>query len=147
MVACGNLRLLPRKAENWDFENEWQWPNFHWWILYQTLFKLCKWMYWDGWRPFCDWTGGQRRSFPWIARVIQRIGRTTAGCAIHDCECFHCGSEEGNQVHLANDETGKTFKLEETWTCATADGTDHCFRGTTFCPVCGFEAEYSDGSL
>ncbi len=146
MIACGSfgLQLIPRYDE---CLRRWRFPNIHWWILYQTIFGFCTWLHYDGWRPFCDWTGGYRRSFPWIARAIKKIGTTTAGFAISGGECFHCGSEKGNQVDLADDETGETFKLERAWTVSTPDGTDYRFCGTTICPVCGYEGYYEDGSL
>jgi hypothetical protein len=135
--------LLPRKDECFG----WLWPNVHWWVLDRTIFRLCKWMYWDAWRPFCRWENGWLSHKPWYAKVIQRIGATTAGFAISGGECFHCASPEGDQVDLSDDETGTTFKLERTWTCQTQDGTDHRFSGTTICPKCGYEAYYEDGSL
>jgi hypothetical protein len=125
----------------------WRWPNIHWHLLYLTVFRFCNWLYWDGWRPFCDWTGGYRRIFPWIARTIQAFGRTTAGYHCSGGECYHCGSPEGDQVDLSEDETGSTFILEESWTVGTQDGTDHRFRGVTICPKCGYRDEYEDGSL
>jgi hypothetical protein len=134
---------LPRK----DDYCGWRMPNIHWWLLYRTAFKFCKWLHYDAWRPFCDWTGGWRRSFPWPARLIKRIGDTTAGYAISGGECYHCGSPEGNQVDLSDDETGTVFKLESTWSVGTQEGTDHRFCGTTICPMCGYEAYYEDGSL
>lgn len=143
MVSCCYLRVLPRR-ESWG---EWSWPNVHWWFALQTVFRFFKWMHYDAWRPFCDWTGGFRRTMPLSARIVKRIGQTTAGAAISGGECFHCGSEEGCQVELSNDETGKFFKDVKTWISSTMDGTDHRFRGVTVCPKCGFENEYEDGSL
>lgn len=142
MVFSSSLRLIPQNR-GWG----WTWPNLHWWILYKTVFKFFKWLHWDAWRRFCTWgeRGLIRKSF--LARVIQRIGKTTAGYAIGGGECFHCGSEEGCQVELSNDESGKQFILERTWKCATMDGTDHRFCGTTICPKCGYRAYYEDGSL
>jgi len=137
------LRLLPKREEYWG----WRWPNLHWWLLYKTIFNFCSWLSWDGWRPFCDWTGGYRRTFPWIARMIKRLGETTAGVHCHGCECWHCGAEDCDQCTLSDDETGTTFILEETWTEGTQEGTDHRFRGITICPKCGYRAEYQDGSL
>jgi hypothetical protein len=145
MIARGSfgLRLLPHKGEYCG----WEFTNLHWWLLYKTIFKFFKWLYWEGWRPFCDWTGGWRRTFPWYARAIHRIGQTTAGVAIMHQECWHCGSLSGNPVDLSEDETGTTFILKDSGTCSTPDGTDHWFSGTTICPRCGFKSEYSDGSL
>jgi hypothetical protein len=146
MLAKGSfgLRLLPHKEEYFG----WKWPNLHWWVLYKTIFRFCTWLHYDSWRLFCDWTGGYRCSFPLIARMIKKIGTTTAGFAISGGECFHCGSEAGNPVNLADDETtGTTFILERVWTIDTPDGTDHRFCGTTICPKCGYKDYYEDGSL
>ena len=135
----------------WFFKKDeyfgWQWPNFYWWFLYKTVFNFCKWLHYDAWRPFCDWSGGYRRTYPLIARVIHKVGSTTAGYAISGGECYHCGAEGGCQVDLSEDETGETFKLIDTWTECTQDGTDYRFKGITICPVCGYESEYEDGSL
>lgn len=146
------IRWMPKRNEWWtsetsEFYRKYMWPNLHWWLLYWTIFKFCKWLYWDGWRPFCDWTGGFRRTYPWIARAIHKFGQTTAGYAISGGECFHCGSDDGDQVDLSEDETGTNFILEETWSVGTQEGTDHRFRGITICPKCGYRAEYEDGSL
>ena len=137
-------RFIPKKNE-WD--NTWRLPNIHWWLIYKTVFKFFKWLYYDAWRMFCDWTGGYRRTFPLSARIIKKIGATTAGYGISGGQCYHCGSEDGDQVDLADDDTGTTFKLLESWTQSTMDGVDHRFRGITICPKCGFESEYEDGSL
>jgi len=125
----------------------WTFPNIHWWLLYLTVFRFFKWLNYDAWRPFCDWTGGYRRTFPFMARIIHRIGATTSGYAIGGGQCFHCGSEEGDQVELSQDDTGKYFKLERSWSEGTMDGTDHRFCGITICPKCGYEDHYEDGSL
>jgi hypothetical protein len=130
-----------------DWDNEISWPNIHWWLLYMTIFKFFKWVYYEGWRPFCDWTGGYRRTFPWIARVIHKIGQTTAGYAISGNECFHCGSDAGCQGDLSDDETGRYFKITDAGISSTPNGTDHWFMGITTCPKCGYQSEYSDGSL
>lgn len=84
---------------------------------------------------------------PLIARVIKRIGATTAGFTILGGECFHCASPDGDQVELSQDETGKVFKLERTWESYSQDGTDYRFCGTTICPRCGYRSYYEDGSL
>lgn len=130
MIAKGSfgIRWIPEKSEYWtpeldEFYEKYRWPNLHWWLLYKTIFKFCKWLHYDGWRPFCDWTGGHRRSFPWIARAIKRIGDTTSGYAIGGGECPHCASTEGSQGELSEDETGTTFILEESWSVGTQDGT------------------------
>lgn len=123
------------------------WPNPHWWLLYQTVFRFFKWLEWEAWRPFCDWTGGLRRTFPWYASLIKRVGQTTAGAVCHGGECYHCGHPEGDPIELANDETGMNFRLEGTSVLDTPDGTDHVFWGTTICPYCGYVSSYRDGSL
>lgn len=142
------LRLIPKRQGwlPWWHLDEWRFPNPHFWFLYRTIGKLATWMKWDAWRPFCDWTGGWRRTFPWYARLIHRVGNSLS-YAFHGGECYHCASEDGDPVWLADDDTGKTFRLIETWTSATEDGTDHRFRGITTCPRCGYQREYEDGSL
>jgi hypothetical protein len=148
---------LPIRREEWDNYNprkdrprtEWEmivWPNIHWVLAYRTIFKFFKWLNYDAWRPLCKWDR-VRKTYPWYARLVHRIGQTTAGCAISGGECWHCASEEGCPVELSNDETGKTFILERIWSSATMDGTDHRFCGKTICPKCGYEAYYEDGSL
>ena len=147
MIARGSfgLRWLPKYDECWE---RWELPNLHWWILYWTVFKLCKWMEWDGWRPFCQWQeNGWIKHRPLIAKIIQRIGETTAGYAISGGECYHCASKKGCRVTLSSDETGTEFILERSWTVGTEDGTDYRFCGTTICPVCGYKHYYEDGSL
>lgn len=141
--ASCRLRILPEKHQFFG----WQAPNIHWWLLYKTVFKFCKWLHYDAWRPFCDWTGGYRRSFPFIARLIKSIGSTTAGYAIGGGQCFHCASIHGDPIELAGDESGTDFELLDAWSVGTQDGTDHRFRGITTCPKCGYQAEYEDGSL
>ena len=145
MISNGSfgIRWFPYKYEYWG----WRYPNVHWWILYKTIFKFFSWLFLEGWRPFCDWTGGYRRTYPWMARFIHWIGRTTAGNAIYYQECYHCGFEAGDPVYLSEDETGTTFILTDCGTSCTPDGTDHWFNGITICPKCGFKQEYSDGSL
>lgn len=145
MIANGSfgLKLIPRKNERWE---RWEWPNLHWWILYITVFRFFNWVNWDAWRVFCNWGGGYRRSYPWIARLIHSIGKTTAGFAIRGGQCFHCGSEDGCPVELSQEE-GPYFELKKTWSVGTMDGTDHRFYGITTCPKCGYQQEYEDGSL
>lgn len=142
MVCNTSLTVMPKR----DLFG-WRSPNIHWWLMYKTVFKFFSWLNYEAWRPFCDWTGGFRRSYPLAARIIHKIGKTTAGYAISGGQCHHCGSEEGCQVALSEDDTGERFKLVETWETSTPDGTDYCFRGITICPKCGYEAEYEDGSL
>lgn len=143
-MSCASfgVRVLPTHDEYFG----WKAPNIHWWILYKTLFNFFYWLDTDAWRYFCKW-GNVRLTYPLIARVIHKIGKTTVGYAVHGGECFHCGSEEGNPVYLSDDESGKTFVLKETWSVPTPDGTDYCFAGTTICPKCGYESYYQDSSL
>ncbi len=122
-------------------------PNLHWWLMYKTIFKFFKWLDYDAWRTFCTWENGWLKYKPWIARVIYRIGKTTAGWHIDGGECYHCGSIYGDPVDLSDDETGRTFILKDTWIVSTPDGTDYRFRGITICPKCGFKQDYEDGSL
>jgi hypothetical protein len=141
-------RWLPRKNKMYPhYGSMFDWPNFHWWALYKTVGKFCLWLYWDGWRPFCDWTGGYRRTYPWIARFIKAIGETTAGQAFYGGRCYHCNSTDGNPLDLSEDETGKYFTLTASGSEGTPDGTNHWFQGITTCPKCGYKQEYSDGSL
>lgn len=142
LVAC-HLRAKPER----DWEGNIKLPNYHWHFLYRTVFKFFKWLNWDAWRPFCDWTGGFRRTYPLPARIIHRVGKTTAGFAAGGGECFHCASEKGDPVDLSQDETGATFTLEDSGARATADGTDYWFTGTTICPRCGYKQIYSASSL
>ena len=140
MVAASHLRIWFKK-EPWG----WYYPNIHWWLLYKTAFEFFSWLNREAWRPFCDWTGGYRRTFPWYARAINRIGATTAGFACHGGECFHCASIEGDQIKLIDSE--KTFECTGSGSYGTQEGTDHRFWGITTCPVCGYQDEYEDGSL
>jgi hypothetical protein len=133
------LRLKPEKS--WD---GWRGPNLHLWLWYKTYGKFFLWMEGYAWRNFCDWTGGSRRTYPLIARVIHKVGRTMS-YGLRGGECFHCASEAGDQVELASGD--EHFKCIDSWTCSTQDGTDHRFRGITTCPRCGHQAEYEDGSL
>jgi hypothetical protein len=142
MICNTALCVVPKRE--WG---QWRLPNIHWWLLYKTIFKFFKWLNYDAWRPFCDWTGGWRQSYPLPARVIHTIGKTTAGYAISGGQCYHCGSEEGDPVTLSEDDTGEYFELLETWKESTMDGIDYRFRGITTCPKCGFKEEYEDGSL
>lgn len=144
MVRNTGPRWIPKRR--WC---GWQMPNIHWYILYSTIFRFMTWLHYDAWRSFCKWDGpgGMRSSYPMIARIIKRIGSTTAGFAISGGECFHCGSPDGDQVYLSEDEGGSTFILEDAWSVPTMDGTDHRFCGTTICPRCGYRAYYEDGSL
>lgn len=152
------VRWLPVRREGWDNYNyhedrelrpweRFKWPNFHWVFAYRTVFAFFKWLYWDGWRPLCRWGPHCRETFPWYARLVQKIGRTTAGVTISGGECYHCASAEGNPVDLADDETETTFILLEFGSSATMDGTNYWFRGETICPKCGFHHEYRDDSL
>lgn len=151
-------RWLPTRREEWDDYDFFkdrprtdlemiEWPNFHWVLAYHTIFRFFKWLHWDGWRPLCRWGPRTRETFPWYARLVQKIGKTTAGVHISGGECYHCGSDAGAQVDLSDDETGTTFVLTDSGTSATMDGTDHWYRGYTICPKCGYEDEYSSSSL
>ena len=144
MAWASYLRIKPEKQE---CDEKWRMPNIHWWLLYLSIFRFFKWLDGDAWRVFCDWTGGFRRTYPWPARFIHSIGAFTAGYAISGGQCFHCASPDGCQVTLSDDDSGKTFRLLETWSVASMDGTDHHFRGITICPKCGYENEYEEGSL
>lgn len=131
-----------------EYREDYRWPNFHWYFLYKTVFKFFKWLNYTAWRKFCKWQDGYRKTMPWIAKLIKGIGKTTAGYAISGGQCFHCGSPEGNQVLLATEPMyDDYFELKETWDVTTMDGTDHCFRGITTCPKCGYQDTYEDGSL
>jgi len=142
MIINTSLRLVPKK----DFD-KWRLPNLHWWLLYKTIFKFFKWLYYEAWRPFCKWSNGWRQTYPLPAKIIHRIGETTAGFAISGGQCYHCGSKSGDPVNLSMDDTGQHFKLLKTWSVGTPDGTDYRFYGITICPRCGYESEYEDGSL
>jgi len=141
MNICRNnkLCLWPKKEYGY-----WFWPNMHWIVLYYTLWKFFKWMYYEAWRFFCNWDGGYRNTYPWIARFIHWIGRTTVGVHISTVECWHCGFEAGNQVDLSDDDSGTTFILGDSGSYGTQDGTCHWFEGTTICPICGYREHYED---
>ena len=112
MVCNTQLQLMPIKRD-WC---GWHFSNIHWWILYKTVFNFCSWLNYEAWMPFCKWNEkGYLERESLIAYIIQRIGQTTAGYACSGGECFHCASEEGDQVELADDETGTTFILERAW--------------------------------
>jgi len=148
MIAKGSfgIRLKPEKHE---FFGCWQLPNVHWVILYKTVFKFFCWLYYEAWRPFCDWTGGWRQSYPPIARFIHWIGASTAGYAVSGSRCYHCNSEEGCQTHICDEYENNPFLISrvKTWSQATMDGTDYRFSCTTKCPKCGYKSTYEDGSL
>lgn len=159
-IAKGSFgtQWLPRRREQWDDydpthdrkRTEWEmieWPNLHWVIAYHTVFAFFKWLHWDGWRLLCRWGPRSRETFPWYARLVRKIGQTTAGAAISGGECYHCASDEGDPMDLCDDETGTTFIFQASGTSQTMDGTDHWFRGTTICPKCGYRQEYSSSSL
>lgn len=148
MIINTELRLLPKKRE-WD--DSWRWPNVHWWLLYKTVFKFFKWLHYDGWRPFCDWTGGSRQTFPPIARFVKWFGDSTAGYAISGYRCHQCNSEQGCQMNICDETDASGYspfvRDVKTWTESTMDGTDYRFSCTTVCPKCGFKSKYEDGSL
>ena len=141
LISNYHLRLWPERCEF----SGWSYPNLHWWVLYITIFKFFEWLNYDAWRPFCDWTGGFRRSCPLIARMIQRIGETTAGIHISSDECYHCASKEGNQLYLADNK--ETFEETNYGSYGTEDGTCHWWEGITTCPKCGYRSHFSDSSL
>lgn len=126
--------------------SKYKWPNLHWWILYKTVGKFSLWLRWDAWRVFCNWEGGWRRTFPWPAAVVYKIGKTLS-YPYHGGECYHCASDAGDPIELSEDETGKYFTLTDSGTSSTPDGIDHWFRGITTCCKCGYKQEYGDGSL
>jgi len=145
-----NKLVSARFGVRWKFKKEfygWTYPNIHWWLLYETVWRFFKWLNYDAWRYFCKWGKHSRLTYPLIARIIHRIGQTTVGERISGGECYHCGAVEGCQVELSNDETGEFFILKKSWSEGTMDGTDHRFCGTTVCPKCGYKAYYEDGSL
>jgi hypothetical protein len=115
-----------------------RYPNIHWYVLYVTVFRFCAWLYWDAWRAFAVWKDrgeGYRwlRRHTWLSRMIQTIGRGTAGYTISGGSCPHCGSREGDPVELS--QSDDYFELLETWASSTMDGTDHRFRGLRLVPV------------
>jgi hypothetical protein len=139
--VAGSIGIRWRPTKEWY---GWSWPNPHQWLLYQTVGKFFIWLKWDGWRPFCDWTGGYRRTYPLIARILHKIGKTMS-YSFHGGECYHCAWDDGDPGVLS--ESDEHFKVIETGTSSTPDGTDHWFRGIATCPRCGYESEYGDGSL
>ncbi len=147
MICSTQLRVLPVKHE-WLGRRG---SNLHWWCLYKTVFKFSKWLYYDAWRVFCDWTGGSRQSYPPIARLIHWIGKSTAGFAISGGRCFHCNAETGDQIDIVqyDEDNPKSLLVSniQTWTEATMDGTDYRYSCVTKCPCCGYKSEFSDGSL
>ena len=143
MAWATTPQWFPKK----DCMGRWRLPNIHWWLLYKTVFRFFKWLDYEAWRPLCKWGDRCLKHKPLIAKIIHRIGETTAGFAISGFECFHCGSKRGCQCELSSDETGELFILKGTQSVGTEDGTDHRFWGVTICPVCGYKADYEDGSL
>jgi hypothetical protein len=122
IMGSFGIRWLPEKS--WD---GWRMPNLHLWFWYKTYGKFACWLKNDAWRPFCDWTGGWRKTFPLHARIIKKIGEALVW-HFHGYQCYHCSHDAGSQGDLSEDETGATFKLLETGTSATENGTDHWFR-------------------
>lgn len=146
LYLYGWVLVRPRR---WFFGNavfNHNWPNVHWWLVYRFIWPIFEWLYWEGWRNFCSWEGGCRSSYPWFARFVHWIGRTTIGEHISDVECYHCGFEIGNQCDLAEDTTGSTFILKNSGSYGHQDGTTHWFSGETICPICGFRSEYEDSA-
>lgn len=146
MGSFGGLRLLPERTEYGGCPDlpQWRMPNAHQWLLYRTAGKFFIWLRWNGWRPFCRWGKHGRESFPFVARVLYKIGQTMS-YGFYGGECYHCASDIGDPVDLAD--TDEHFELLNIWTIGTENGTDHRFRGITTCPRCGFRREYEDGSL
>ena len=142
MVCNTELRKTIEKNEFWGYT---QYPNYHWYFLYKTVFKFFSKCNYDYWRPFCTWEDHWLSKKPWYARLIHWIGSYTAGAVISGGRCCHCGREAGCQVELSDSD--KYFELVKTGTTSTQEGTDHWFQGVTTCPCCGFKSEYSDGSL
>jgi hypothetical protein len=131
------------KRVEWD-ESYLLWPNVHWWFLYKTVFRFFKWMYWDAWRKLCKWDRVLKHK-PWYASFIHWIGSYTAGAVISGGRCTHCGRKAGDKVELSD--TKEYFRLVDSWSVGTMDGTDHRFFGYTCCPCCHHVASYEDGSL
>lgn len=143
-ISASSFGIRWKPERSWD--GSWRMPNIHWWIMYKTVGKFFLWLKWDAWRVFCNWEGGWRRTFPLPARIIHRIG-TVACYSFYGGTCYHCGSVDGEKSGLSEDETGRFFKLTDSGTSYTPDGTDHWFRGITTCPRCGYQGEYGDSSL
>lgn len=122
-----------------------RYPNLHWWLLYKTVFKFFKWLNYYAWRVFCNWGGGYRRTFPPVARFVMWLGAVTAGSVISGGRCRHCGHADGDPVTLSEDE-GEFFKLSDSGSYGTQDGTTHWFKGVCTCPRCGAETEYGDSN-
>lgn len=139
-MICANRLQLKFKRNFFGME----YPNIHWWLLYISIFKVCRWMYWDAWKKFCKYENGWLVEKPLIARIIHRIGSTTAGMAISGGECYHCGSIEGDQYHL--NESKDSFELTDSGECFNGDYVSHWFTGITTCPVCGYRKSYGDSS-
>lgn len=142
MICNSYLRIIPEKDSL-----GWHLPNLHWWLLYVSVFKFFKWLDWRAWRYLCTYENGWLKRKPMIAKIIDRIGATTAGYVISGDECFHCSHPAGCQAELLGDGTGVNFILEKSWTVGTMDGTDYRFCGITICPICGYRDYYEDGSL
>lgn len=141
-----SLRVWPERNEYYHkdyYPYKYHWPNIHWWIAYKTIGKFFLWLNWNGWRPFCDWTGGYRRTYPMIARIIHKIGKTCCW-NFYGYECYHCAADEGDPSELVD---ADSFVLTDSGTSYTPEGTDHWFKGITTCPKCGYKAEFGDSSL
>lgn len=146
-LASFGTRWWFQKREYWNDKGYiYEWPNPHWRIMYLTVWRFFKWVYHDGWRPLCTWKNGWLYKKPLIAEIVHWVGRTTVGQHIMSQECWHCGFERGDQSELAEDETGKTFILEDSGMSQSQDGNSYWFTGTTICPVCGYRSEYHDGT-
>ncbi len=142
--ASTGLRWKPEK----DWNNKWIWPNPHWWILYKTVYKFCKWLEWDGWRPFAVWGEHRLKKHTFISKFLKWIGETTTGYYYR--ECYHCAAKGCAPVELSNGEPENEdyFILKDSGSSyIPGEGTDHWFHGITICPKCGYRQEYGDGSL
>lgn len=142
------LRLKIRRNEFYipGYNGRYEWPNLHYWLLYKTVGKFSTWLYFNGWRFLCDWTGGYRRTYPLPARILHKIGQTLS-YGFYGNECFHCAADEGDPGNISEEPNSIYFELTESGSNATEDGTDHWYRGITTCPKCGYKDTFSDSSL
>lgn len=147
-VSSGTyLRLWPKKCEYYHpefYPYKYDMPNLHWWALDKTFGRFTRWIYWEWWRPFCDWTGGWRRTYPPIASFIHEVGRFLT-YPYYGGACYHCAAVDADPSELT--ESDETFQLTDSGTSYTPEGTDHWFRGITTCPHCGYKSEFGDSSL
>lgn len=149
MVA--NSRLTPLISRQWSFDEPkkvFKFTNFHWWILYKTVFKFFKWLYWYAWAKFAIWSEPNARgarwlvSHTWLSKFIQWVGSYTAASVISGGRCRHCGNEEGDPVLLVDSAT--YFELFDSGVNSTPDGMEGWFSGFTHCPCCHHVTEYHE---